>query len=353
MPRSENGHRIPLDIVVIGGGTGNSTVLEGLKPWAGDGLTAVVNTFDDGGGAGKIRQEYGNIAVGDLRQCARAMSDLSPRALKILEGRYGPGSGLSNMNVHGQTVGNLILEKALQEYAGDPDGIIDAYSEIYQIRGKVLPVSHDSRQLWVTTKDGVTIKGEHEIEETPIPSLMGAEISFDKETSISEQAEAAISEADLVVLAPGDIYTSIGPNLAVRGMKEALRKATAVVQVANLMNRNRHTVGFSAIDYATEYDRIIGERMIDRVLYNNGRLDGAALKYQAKVYGSHPVEADHAALESAGYRPFGKDLLSHQEVKLDANDAIANTRSTIRHDADKVAHALMGIYFGNGWAAKS
>ncbi len=349
MYRAESIPESPLNIVVIGGGTGNSTVLGGLKPYIYDGLTAVVNTFDDGGGTGKIRQEYGGIAVGDLRQCARAMSDLSSDALGVLEGRYGPGTGMSDMNVYGQTVGNLLLDQAHQLFKGDPERTIAAYSDIYRIRGQVLPVSDDSRRLRITTVDGKVIEGEHEAEMTNTPSLMGAEVGFDGEAVISGQAEAAISNADMVVLAPGDLYTSIAPNLAVRGMKEALQKATAVVQVSNLMNRERHTADFTALDYAKEYERIIGARVIHRVLYNNASIPKDALKVQADFFGSYPVKADRDGLKAAGYRPMAKDLISHDDVIIDVNDALANTRSTIRHDGKKVAKALMAIYYGNGF----
>lgn len=333
----------PLKVVVIGGGTGNSTVLGGLKHRIGHHLTAVVNTFDDGGGTGKIRDEYGGIAVGDLRQCARAMSDLSADALAVLEGRYGKGTGLSDMNVHGQTVGNLLLHQAIHQFRGDYVRAIHAYSEIYRIRGNVLPVSHDSRRLRLTTVDGILIEGEHEAEMTDIASLKGAEISFDGEASISEAAKEAISEADMVVLAPGDLYTSIAPNLAVEGMREALEQAKLVVMVANLMNRARHTAGFTALDYAREYERIIGARVIGRVLYNIAPLDSQALRDQLEAYGSHPVVPDEAGLREAGYRPVARDLLSAERPEFDVNDALADTRSNIRHDPRKVADALVQV----------
>jgi uncharacterized cofD-like protein len=352
MASGETNPSVPLEVVVTGGGTGNSTVLSGLKPWVGEGLTAVVNTFDDGGGTGKIRQEYDGIAVGDMRQCARAMSDYSQDALDALEGRFGQGSGRSDMNIQGQNPGNLLFEQVHQRFAGDPERIASTISELFNVRGKVLPATDDSRRLRISLPDGRTIEGEHAAEETDIPSFKGAEIGFiGGEATISPAAEAAIASADMVVLAPGDLYTSVGPNLAVRGMKEALKKATAVVMVTNLMNRNRHTVGYDALDIAEEYERIIGARVIDRVLYNTNEPDQASLLAQSKV-GSYPVAADYEALNAAGFRPVGKDLLSHNEVKLDPNDAIAETRSTIRHDPQKVAHALMGIYFGNGFAAK-
>jgi uncharacterized cofD-like protein len=339
----------PYDIVVIGGGTGNSTVLQGLKPYAGEGLTAVVNTFDDGGGTGKLRTEYGGIAVGDLRQCLRAQSSLDADVLDIMEDRWGEGSGASGMNLKGQVPGNLLIDRAFRKHAGDPDRAIRAVSRLYQIKGKVLPVSHDSSRLTITLPDGQQILGEHNAEMTELPTFKGARLGFDNGgTTLSEEAEAAIESADMVVL--GDLYTSIGPNLVVKGMKEAIERAKAVVMVANLMNRGRHTVGFNALDYAREYERMIGARVIDRVIYNTESLDPVALAEQARKTKSHPVEPNVAGLEMEGYRPYGADLLSHNVVMPGEHDELGGTRSEIRHDPRKVASAIIGVYHMNGFA---
>jgi uncharacterized cofD-like protein len=345
---------VPLKVVVIGGGTGNSTVLTGLKPWVGEGLTAIVNTFDDGGGTGKLREEYSDmLAVGDLRQCLRALSDSPAEELALLDHRFHEGSH-GEQGLQGQTLGNLFLAAASQQNGGNFAEALSLVGRMYNITGKVLPASHDNRRLKITTADGQVIEGEHAAEMSDIPSLKGAKVGFDKEpTRISEEAEVAIAEADLVVLAPGDLYTSLAPCLAVEGMREALQKATAVVLVANLMNRSRHTAGFTALDYAEEYERIIGAHgVIDRVLYNTQAPDAEALAAQESI-GSSFVVADPAALKAAGFVPVGKDLLSRETVQLNPNDPLAGTRSTIRHDPERVAHALMAVYFGNGFSNKT
>lgn len=353
MPVSRKPQSVPLKVVVIGGGTGNSTVLAGLKPWVGEGLTAIVNTFDDGGGTGKLRDEYADmLAVGDLRQCLRALSNSPAEELALLDHRFHAGS--SGLGLHGQTLGNLFLAAASQQSGGNFAEALKLVSRMYNITGTVLPASHDNRRLKITSVDGQVIEGEHAAEVADIPSLKGATVGFDKQpTRISEEAEIAIAEADLVVLAPGDLYTSLAPCLAVEGMREALTGAHAVVLVTNLMNRSRHTAGFTALDYAQEYERIIGaDGVIDRVLYNTAAPDPNALKAQERI-GSSLVKADPVALNAAGYVPVGKDLLSHSAVPLDPNDELAGTRSVIRHDPERVAHALMAVYFGNGFGAQA
>jgi len=344
---------VHLKVVVIGGGTGNSTVLSGLKPWVGEGLTAIVNTFDDGGGAGKLRDEYqGLMAVGDLRQCLRALSDAPQEELMLLEHRFHEGITGGALGLNGQTLGNLIITAAGQQNGGNFADALSLVGRMYNIRGNVLPASHDSRHLKLILPSGQVILGEHAAEMTEIPSFKGAHVGFDtRPTRISAEAKQAIEEGDMVVLAPGDLYTSLAPNLAVDGMKEALEKATAVVVVCNLMNRNRHTAGYTALDYVLEYERIIGARVIDRVLYNTEALDPHSLELQSRQ-GSRPVVADAEALREAGFTPVGKDLLSHEEVVLNPLDKLATTRSTIRHDPEKVALALMGIYFNNGFGVK-
>ncbi len=341
---------ISLRVVVIGGGTGNSTVLSGLKPIIGDGLTAIVNTFDDGGGTGRLRNQYeGLLAVGDLNQCLMALSNSPAEELSLLSHRFHEGLKNGTLGLHGQTLGNLILTAASQQHGGNFAEALALVARMFAITGKVLPASYDNRRLEITLLDKTVIRGEHEAETTEIPSFKGARVGFNKETTISSEARAAIKSADLVVLAPGDLYTSLAPNLVVQGMKEALENATPVVLICNLMNRSRHTAGFTALDYAQEYERLIGAPVIDRILYNTQAPDTDALQSQA-LLGSYPVEIDVDALRQAGYTPVGKDLVSREHVELSENDALASSRSTIRHDPRRMALALMGIYFNNGFA---
>lgn len=337
-------HEMP-QFVVIGGGTGNFTVLSGLKPHVGEGLTAVVGMADDGGSTGVLRDERGVLPPGDIRQCLVALSN-SPQETRefynhrLTEGKSGSG-GLA-----GHTVGNLMIAAAQEIKGGDMNAALDMIGRIFDIQGQVLPATLDDRRLRLTTVDGEIIDGEHAAEENNTPSLFGAKVGFDTEpTDINERAEAAIKEADMVVIAPGDLYTSIAPALAVRGMKEALQATRGVVQVANLMNRHRHTAGFTVSTHASEIERIVGTPVLDHVIYNNEQPNEATLARYANE-GEFAVEADLDTLAHATYKAIGKSLLSHAEVKLDPTDTLAATRSLIRHDSKRVAHALMELYHG-------
>lgn len=348
MAVTQHSTSLPLRIVVIGGGTGNSTVVQGLSmpPLDGQGVTAIVNTFDDGGSTGDIRRVYRDLpAVGDLRQCFRAMSRLSAGALQALERRYGGGDASEALKLEGQSPGNLLIAAALQsqlEHGGSFSSGLDIIGELYQAKGRVVPASDDVRTLRFELPDGQMIKGEHQMEETQLANLKGTVIRFNRPTRVSRAAERAIREADMVVLAPGDLYTSIGPNLAVDGMREALQAAKVVVMISNLMNRDRHTAGFTALDYAEEYTRIIGAPVIKRVIVNTQALDSRALEDQVRQFGSRPVEADVTGLEQAGYDVRGFNLLSNDEVVADPNDRLQRNR--ILHSPVKVAAALHSTY---------
>lgn len=365
--KQSSGGALPRRIVVIGGGTGSATVVRAFTqdPFNGVGVTAIATTFDDGGGTGELRKVYPDLpAVGDLRQCFGAMSNLSPTVLRALASRFGGGAS-SKLNVEGQTLGNLMIARIIQtelQYGGTFSSALDIVSQLFQIKGNVAPPSNDIRTLVFNLSDGTRIFGEHTAEETKRDSFKGAKISFCAERKdgkgialrqavISDEADRAIREADVVILAPGDLYTSVGPNLAVKGMKEALGSARLVIMVSNLMNRDRHTVGFTTADYVEEYTRIIGAPVIDRVIYNTASLDPVALKAQASK-GSFPVRPDLKRLQAEGYAVRGFDLLSRKRVAFDPHDAIAASRSEIRHSPAKLAAATLDVYLGNGFADK-
>jgi uncharacterized cofD-like protein len=335
--------------VVIGGGTGNFTVLSGLKHRLQDQLTAIVGMVDDGGSTGELRDQFATLPPGDIRQCLIALSNVSPD-IKDLFGyhRFDHGSGQTPSDFEGHNLTNIILTAAQQRYGGDFNKAIAVISDLLLVKGKVLPATLDDRRLKITTIDGQVLTGETSIEHTNIKSLAGCSISFNKTpTTLNEAARTAILAADMVIIAPGDLYTSIAPALAVDGMREVLEHAKIVVQVSNLMNRDRLTVGFTVVDAANEVQRIVGSPILDYVLFNNQTPSEELLRRYASKEGEYPVE--YVALQSKGlsYKTVGRDLLSDLEIVLDPADAIAESRSLIRHDQQKVADALMGIYYGH------
>jgi uncharacterized cofD-like protein len=332
-------------IIVIGGGTGNFTVLSGLKEEVvGDGLTAIVGMADDGGSTGRLRDEYGVLPPGDVRQCLVALSNSPEDTRKLFSHRFSSGKS-SSPGLEGQNVGNIILT-ALEQTTGNFSEAIAAAGRILDIKGRVLPATSEDRRLVITTTDGQVIRGEHEAEESIIKDLRGARVDFDQPTNINPEAEAAIKSADLVVIAPGDIYTSIAPALAVRGMREALKASDgAAIHIANLMNRDHHTVGFTVSDHAAEVERIAGVEFLDVVLYNTDKPTEEVLRRYAVTEGELPVEVDETALKGAHYRAMGRRLLSRNLVQLDPSDALATSRSLIRHDPKRLANAIMALYY--------
>jgi uncharacterized cofD-like protein len=362
---------LPQEIVVIGGGTGNSTVVRAFtqEPLTGAGITAIPSTFDDGGGTGELRRVYSELpAVGDIRQCLAAMSGLPDSVLGAFASRFDAGSESDRLNIEGQTLGNLviagIIKKKLDEGGSFSDALKDV-GKLLQIKGNVVAPSDDIRTLVFDLPDGTRIFGEHNAEEAKIPSFKGAKISYlegheedgpvesrIRPAKISNEAKDAIASADIVLLAPGDLYTSIAPNLAVEGMGKALKAAKVVMMISNLMNRDRHTVGFTTADYVREYERIIGEQVIERVIYNTAKLDPVALEEQRRK-GSSPVRPAVGKMRDLGYVVRGFDLLSRKRVAVDPNDALSATRSEIRHDPGKLGTAIMSVYLNNGFAEKS
>lgn len=379
-PVESQANLLPQNVVIIGGGTGSSTVVRSFtdNPLTGEGVTAIATTFDDGGGTGELRKVYAELpAVGDIRQCLAAMSGLSPRALRGMAHRFDAGELSDSLNLKNQTVGNLNLAGYIKDALKHGETFttaLETLGELFQAKGRVVPPSDDIRTLVFDLPDGTRIYGEHNAEEAEIPSFKGADISFLKgrregyeseraaraaiePAAISEQADAAIRDADLVVLAPGDLYTSVGPNLAVSGMKQALKAAKTVMMISNLMNRKYQTSGFKTADYVQELERIIGVKageahLIHRVIYNNQRLDPEALKEQAKD-GSHPVRPDVKGLKAAGYMVRGFDLLSRERVAIDPLDELGPSRSQIRHDPARVLAAIFNVYLRNGFVAQA
>jgi uncharacterized cofD-like protein len=324
------------NIAVIGGGTGSFNILSALKNNAD--LTALVNMADDGGSTGDLRDELGVLPPGDIRQCLVALSTL-PEVRDLFNFRYSEG------RFDGHTVGNLILSGLEQMYKDDggyPE-VLKIASTMLAIKGRVVPVTLDNCRLVATTIDGQVINGEHNIDVLDIPSLKGAELSYDCDAKLNPEAQDAIETADMVVIAPGDLYTSIGPALAVKGMAAALRATKAkIVQVSNLVNKDRHTVGFSVEDYVDELHRIMGGTLIDFVVFNTEQASEETLE-RYKADGEIPVSYDLDSLAKQPYEAVEGDFLSKTPVMRGKNYGVP--RSLIRHDGKSISNAIMKLHY--------
>lgn len=324
--------RLP-KIAVIGGGTGSFTLLKDLKEFTPK-LTAIVNMSDDGGSTGRLRDELGILPPGDIRQCLVALSD-TPEVRDIFSYRFGQGS------LAGQSVGNIILS-GLELQLGSFAKAVEVASKVLHIKGKVVPVTLTNHTL-------VMQDGENEvISEVKIASHIiknrSPQIKLRPNSPINPQARVAIQEADLIVIAPGNLYASLLPVFAVDGVKEALTKTSArVIVISNLVTKPGQTDGWHVVDYIKEYEKYIGQGRVDVVMYNTEAPSIELLdKYAAD--GEFPVASDVNRFSEVQAIPIGVNLLDSKIVKQDSNDK-AIKRTLIRHNGYEVSRQLMDIYF--------
>lgn len=323
-------------IVVIGGGTGSFAVLQGMKLLTSD-ITALVNMLDDGGSTGVLRDELGVLPPGDLRQCLVALSD-APQELRQLFNYRFEGSG----SFAGHSFGNLFLS-AVESMHNDVTEAIRLASEVLRITGRVVPITVQDARLILTASDGTQVHGQHRIDILDMtPEQRRPVMSTDPEVEITPAAAEAIARADLVVLAPGDLYTSLGASLAVKGVGEALRDTKAkVMYLCNLVVKPGHTDGLDVSDHAAEIERLAGGPILDYVYYNTAQPIETLVKRYA-LEGEDLVVADDAKLAAAPYKAVGKPMLAPMSGAHVAprHDRFQVMRSFIRHDANAVAHAL-------------
>lgn len=327
-------------IVVIGGGTGSFVLLSGLRNYTNH-LTALVSMADDGGSTGILRDEYGALPPGDIRQCLVALSD-NPRIRDLFNYRFDHGS------MAGHAFGNLFLT-ALENMTGSFASAVKLAEQVLRVNGSVVPITLDNIEL-VLRDGGESIVGELAIIEHRIPGkhpkLTLRCKNSSKAPRVNPEAIGAIINADVVVIAPGNIYGSLAPALMVRGVAKALSDTDAkIVYVPNLINKPGQTDNYSISDYADEIEYFIGKPVLDYVVYNTKQPSQALLKKYAADH-ELPTSIDKEALKDAHYKTVGTRLIS-DKIWSNGNkfDPLAYRRTLIRHDPDRVARAIMKIYF--------
>ncbi len=324
-------------IVAIGGGTGTYTVLVGLRKFPLD-LSVVVSMMDSGGSNRVIRDEFGLLPTSDLRQCMVALaSDKSHELLrKLFTYRYNQGTGISGM-----TFGNLFMA-ALTDIYGSQEEAIERTSDVLDVQGQILPVTYDKAHLVAKYKDGREAVGEHTID---MPEDMDSEYEIEElkvmpKAKGNPKAIKAIKEADMIILGPGDLYTSVICNLVVDGIADAIRKSKAKkVYVMNLMTKFGETGGFTAKDHVSELEKYLGKDQIDVVLMNKSKKypEGVVERYKAEK--AEPVEDD--LKERNGFKVERRDFVFDKVFSKPKSDKIK--RSLIRHDSDKLAKAIVSL----------
>lgn len=309
------------NVVVIGGGHGSSIVLSGLKD-KNVNLSAVISMADDGGSTGRLRRELGVSAMGDIRNCLAALST-KPELAKLFSQRFASGDQA------GHALGNLFLAAGELE-SGDIQTSIDFAREALVVEANIFPATLDKCQLKYIGKDA-EISGMHEIAKhqlEPKPRLL-----LEPKAELSPQAKSAISQADLVVIAPGNFYCSIAQALVVDGMAEALSESTAkVAMVVNLVNIDRHTPGFNPADYLDETKRLLGRQVVDCLIYNSQPIEPDKLKDgESQVEAKFTLSTKHQIILKS------ENLVDKTLAKPDPKDKIAYIRSNLRHDKNKLA----------------
>lgn len=316
-----------MNIVVMGGGTGTFTALTGLKRLNDVELTAIVSCADSGGSSGILRDEYGVLPPGDIRQCliALAESDLEMRELFNYRFEDGP--------LAGHPIGNILLS-ALERRTGDPVEAVRVAQRILSVRGRVVPVSRVAAELVVELDDGRRIHGEHEIDSRQSLALI-QRCYLSKPVMANPEALEAIHEADVVVIGPGDLYTSLIPVLLVDGIRNALCKTKAkCFYVLNLTTKPGNTHGFTATRFRDELEAYLAPAKIDRVILNNSPPD-AHLVQKYEEAGECLVLDD---LEPNAIDVIRWPMLAGQGSTPKAGDALK--RSFLRHNPDSLALAI-------------
>ncbi len=327
-----------IKIAVIGGGTGSFTLLSALREHTSK-IAAIVNMADDGGSTGVLRDELGALPPGDVRQCLVALSD-SPKIRDLFNYRFEEGT------FAGHSFGNLFLS-TLEKTTGSFAEAVETAGEILHVNGTVIPATLDNVRLKMKWPgSSVTLHGERVIDADHFKNdPRKADLSLVPEASVNPIAVSAIEKADLVVIAPGDLYTSLGPLLVIDGIGDALRNTTAkVVYVCNLVTKDGQTNGFTVSDHADEIERFGGGNFLDAVVYNKQQPSKTILQ-RYKDENAFLVEIDPNALSKQAYHAIGGNFLGDMAMPAKADDILPVTRSLIRHNTDALARQLLSIAY--------
>ena len=310
------------NVAVVGGGHGLSVLLRGIKA-ATSNVTAVVTVADDGGSSGRLREEFGIIPPGDLRNCLVALADTEPLMEKLFQYRFKGETELA-----GHSFGNLFIA-AMNEVTGDMEQALQESSKVLAVKGQVLPASKDHVRLDAIMEDGTVVEGESQIPE--VHKRIKRVRLFPEKVQPVQSALDALTNADAIILGPGSLYTSIMPNLLVDGVAEAIRKSKAIkIYICNVMSQPGETDGYTASMHAKAIIDHGGKGIIDYMLVNDAAISPEMQEYYASK-GAYPVEVDEDAINALGVGFVKADIINENEV--------------IRHDPDKLSKAVMNMVY--------
>lgn len=310
-------------IVVIGGGTGLSTMLRGLKEYTSN-IVAIVTVTDNGGSSGRLTQQMGMLPPGDLRNCLVALADAEPTLAALFQFRFDKG----NDGLAGHSFGNLFIAAMTEMYEGNYEQAIAATSKVLAIRGKVYPSTLQNVCLLGEMEDGAIVEGETEIAHHPLP-IKRMYLRPENAQPMPEALEA-IALADAIILGPGSAFTSIVPNFLVEGIADAVsRSRAAKIYVCNVMTQPGETDGYSASHHVQALaSHAAASKLFHYVLVNKEKPAPEVLARYAQ-YGQHFVEPDLENIRAMGYVPIAANLVSQE------NEA--------RHDPAHLAEAIFRV----------
>lgn len=299
-------------VVVLGGGTGMSTLLKGLKQFPID-ITAIVSVCDDGKSTGRLREEFNTPAVGDIRKVIVSLAEKDSVFGDVINYRFQTTSDLN-----GHTVGNLILT-ALSEITGNLSDAIESISKILKLKGRVLPLTEDCVTLMGKMEDGEIIEGEHNITECPKKIK---EVYYKEEPVVCEASLKAIRKADLIILSMGSLYTSILPNLICHDILKELEKSNSkIMYVSNMMTQPGETDNYKVSNHLKILNKYLKNRKVDVVIANNSIIDKNILKKYETLEQKDQVILDEENID----------------IEIIQNDYVNIQDEVIRHKVDKLA----------------
>ena len=310
-------------IVALGGGTGMSSLLRGLKDFPAD-ITAVITVSDNGSSTGKLRQEFSIPAIGDIRKVLTNLSSLPDEVKEIMEYRFHTYSDLN-----GHPIGNLILT-ALLNKTGNLKKSIEYLSTLLDVKQKVLPLSEDSLTLMGETTDGTIIEGEANVTEA---GKKIKRVFYKQEPNVLPEVIDAIKEADLVIISMGSLYTSIMPHLICKEVVQAIRHTKGkVMYLCNAMTQPGETDTFTVSDHLEALEKYLGKHTIDVVVASNTKINPDVLHKYQTTEEKDPVVIDYEQIDDMGIELIEGDLLTTED-------------GTIRHDSMKLSSLIFAYLF--------
>ena len=311
-------------VVILGGGTGLSFLLKGLKMYPLD-ITAIVSVCDDGSSTGRLREEFNTPAVGDIRKVLVALSETEPLVEELLHYRFKTSSDLN-----GHAVGNLLLT-AMANITGNMSDGIQSLSKVLNLKGKVLPLTEDNVVLVGKMEDGTIVEGEHHI---TMCNKKIKSVSYKEKPVVTEEALQAIREADAIILSMGSLFTSIIPNLICKEIIKEIDKSTAkITYVCNLMTQPGETDDFMVSDHIKLLNSYLGKRKVDTVILNNKELD-------------KEIVAKYETLELKDQVIYDKETLLKMGVNIIEDDLVLYENEIIRHNTLKLAFYIFSELIG-------